>query len=81
MSLENGVAGPRIRISDSGPGIPENARGKVFKRFFRLEQSRHTPGNGLGLSLVEAVVRLHKGSIRLDGEPGLDVSLDFPKAA
>lgn len=81
VSLENGVAGPRIRISDSGPGIPENARGKVFKRFFRLEQSRHTPGNGLGLSLVEAVVRLHKASIRLDGDPGLDVSLDFPKAA
>jgi signal transduction histidine kinase len=81
VSLENSASGPRIRIIDSGPGIPEDSRDQVFKRFFRLEESRHTPGNGLGLSLVEAVARLHKASIRLDGELGLDVSLDFPKAA
>lgn len=81
VTLEDSAAGPRIRIIDSGPGIPEASRDQVFKRFFRLEESRHTPGNGLGLSLVEAVARLHKANIRLDGEPGLDVSLDFPKAA
>lgn len=81
VTLEDSASGPRIRIIDSGPGIPEASRDQVFKRFFRLEESRHTPGNGLGLSLVEAVARLHKANIRLDGEPGLDVSLDFPKAA
>ncbi len=81
VSLENGASGPRIRIIDSGPGIPQQSRDQVFKRFFRLEESRHTPGNGLGLSLVEAVARLHKASIELGGEPGLDVSLAFPKAA
>jgi signal transduction histidine kinase len=81
VSLEDGAAGPRMRIIDSGPGIPEQSREQVFKRFFRLEESRHTPGNGLGLSLVEAVARLHKASVRLDGHPGLDVSLAFPKAA
>jgi signal transduction histidine kinase len=46
----------RLVIADSGPGIPEAAREKVFQRFFRLEQSRTTPGNGLGMSLVAAVV-------------------------
>ena len=81
LSLEEDASGPRIRIIDSGPGIPESSREQVFKRFFRLEQSRHTPGNGLGLSLVEAVVRLHQARIELGGEPGLDVSLAFPKAA
>ncbi len=81
VTLDDGASGPRIRIVDSGPGIPQQSRDKVFKRFFRLEESRHTPGNGLGLSLVEAVARLHNASIKLGGEPGLDVSLAFPKAA
>ncbi|MDX1432140.1 MAG: ATP-binding protein [Gammaproteobacteria bacterium] len=72
----------RLVVRDDGPGIPESARDKVFRRFFRLEQSRNTPGNGLGLSLVEAVARLHGATIRLaDGDPGLEVTLDFPAAA
>ncbi|TFH50603.1 MAG: HAMP domain-containing histidine kinase [Lysobacterales bacterium] len=81
VTLDEDSSGPRIRIIDSGPGIPEHSREQVFKRFFRLEESRNTPGNGLGLSLVEAVVRLHHADITLGGEPGLDVSLAFPKAA
>jgi len=81
VSLEKTAGGPRMRIIDSGPGIPERSRDQVFKRFFRLEESRHTPGNGLGLSLVEAVAKLHQASIVLDGRPGLDVSLAFPEAA
>jgi len=81
VSLEDDVAGHRIRIIDSGPGIPEQSREQVFKRFYRLEDSRHTPGNGLGLSLVEAVARLHKADIKLGGEPGLDVQFAFQKAA
>ena len=81
VNLEDGTTGPRIRIVDSGPGIPEKSREQVFKRFFRLEESRNTPGNGLGLSLVEAVARLHRANIRLEGQAGLDVSLAFPKAA
>ena len=81
VSLEDGAEGPRIRIVDSGPGIPEKSREQVFKRFYRLEDSRHTPGNGLGLSLVDAVARLHKADIELGGAPGLDVSMAFRKAA
>jgi signal transduction histidine kinase len=71
----------RLVIADSGPGIPEAARDKVFQRFFRLEQSRTTPGNGLGMSLVAAVVTLHRMSIRLENNrPGLRVVIEFPAA-
>ncbi|WP_349543900.1 ATP-binding protein, partial [Bradyrhizobium sp. ARR65] len=50
----------------------------VFKRFYRLEQSRYTPGNGLGLSLVAAVARLHGAQIEmLDNAPGLKFRLWF----
>jgi len=71
----------RLVIADSGPGIPEAARDKVFQRFFRLEQSRTTPGNGLGMSLVAAVVTLHRMSIRLENNrPGVRVVIEFPAA-
>lgn len=61
-----------IVIADSGPGILPEYRAKVFEKFFRLEQSRHTKGNGLGLSLVAAIVRIHNAGITLeDNAPGL----------
>lgn len=67
-----------IEISDSGPGIPEDQRDEVFKRFTRLDSARSTPGNGLGLSLVKAVVERHQGSIELkDNRPGLRVVLQL----
>jgi signal transduction histidine kinase len=70
-----------LRISDDGPGIPEHERQNVFKRFYRLERSRCTPGNGLGLSLVAAVARLHEASINLiDNAPGLKIELRFPSS-
>jgi signal transduction histidine kinase len=68
-----------IAIADNGPGIPAEQHEQVFKRFYRLEQSRYTPGNGLGLSLAAAVVRLHGADITLlDNAPGLRVELRFP---
>jgi len=68
-----------ILVSDDGPGIPEAEFEHVFKRFYRLERSRRTPGNGLGLSLVAAVARLHGAHIALsDNGPGLKVKLQFP---
>lgn len=67
-----------IEISDSGPGIPSDKREEVFERFTRLDSARSTPGNGLGLSLVRAVVERHHGSIELqDNDPGLRVILQF----
>jgi signal transduction histidine kinase len=71
----------RIDVADSGPGIPADRRDAVFDRFVRLEGSRSTPGNGLGLSLVRAVVQLHGGEIRLeDNNPGLKAVLTLPAA-
>ncbi len=70
----------RLIIVDSGRGIPINLREKVFQRFYRMESSRSSPGNGLGLSLVAAVAALHNARIRLeDNRPGLRVIIDFPK--
>jgi signal transduction histidine kinase len=69
---------PVVSIADDGPGIPADQHEHVFKRFYRLEQSRYTPGNGLGLSLVAAVARLHGGRIEMrDNSPGLKLMLWF----
>lgn len=69
---------PVISIADDGPGIPVDQHEHVFRRFYRLEQSRYTPGNGLGLSLVAAVARLHGTRIEmLENSPGLKLMLWF----
>lgn len=68
-------------VSDSGPGVPEAYRDKVLERLFRLEQSRTSPGSGLGLSLVAAVAKSHGMELKLeDNNPGLRVVLRFPAA-
>ena len=68
-----------IVVADRGPGIPEADREHVLQRFVRLESSRTTPGNGLGLSLVSAVASLHQGSFALeDNKPGLRAVLRLP---
>jgi signal transduction histidine kinase len=67
-----------IAVADNGPGIPASERDKVFRRFYRLEASRTTPGSGLGLSLVAAVAALHGAEITLaDNNPGLRAVLRF----
>jgi signal transduction histidine kinase len=71
-----------ISIADDGPGIPVEEYEHVFKRFYRLEHSRYRPGNGLGLSLVAAVARLHSARIEmLDNAPGLRFKLWFSAPA
>ena len=83
-----------LEVADRGPGIPPSERGNVLERFVRLEPSRSTPGNGLGLSLVRAVALLHDSTVHLsdnlpernptaqnssgDDRPGLRVRLEFP---
>jgi signal transduction histidine kinase len=66
-------------VLDNGPGIPEQERSKVFRRFYRLDISRTTPGSGLGLALVAAIADLHGARICLsDRGPGLVVEVRFP---
>ena len=68
-----------IGVADHGPGLSASDRSRITERFVRLENSRSQPGTGLGLSLVEAVVRLHKGELRIeDNEPGLKVIVRLP---
>ena len=74
----------RIVVRDEGPGVAAADRERVFRRFVRLEASRNTAGNGLGLALVEAVAALHGGTVEL-GEneasrrgPGLRATLCLP---
>ena len=82
VSIETTGSGAMISVADDGPGIPACECEHVFKRFYRLEQSRYTPGNGLGLSLVAAVARLHGARIEMrDNAPGLKVELWFSPAA
>jgi len=69
------------RVSDTGPGIPAEFRARAFERFARLDSSRSTQGQGLGLSLVQVVAELHDGAVYLeDGAPGLVVRLELPRA-
>jgi signal transduction histidine kinase len=69
-----------VEIADTGPGIPPEDRLRVLQPFVRLERDRSQSGSGLGLSLIAAVMRLHRATIELlDNEPGLRVRCVFPK--
>lgn len=71
-----------VSIEDSGSGIPPEERDRVLQRFVRLDDSRTTPGTGLGLSLVAGVAKLHRADLVLTDSrwQGLRVVLSFPLA-
>lgn len=78
IRLSGGADGPAITVRDTGPGIPCAERAKVLQRLYRLDQSRSTPGHGLGLSLVAAVASLHGATVALeDANPGLSLRVGF----
>ena len=67
-------------VQDDGPGIPPAERSRVIERFYRLDQSRSLPGNGLGLSIVAATASLHWGKLELeDAAPGLIARIVLPR--
>ena len=67
-------------IADTGPGVPAWASEKIFRRFFRLDESRGSRGNGLGLSLVAAIAKHHGIALTVsDNGPGLRTVLRFPE--
>ena len=70
-----------VVVQDDGPGIPAAERSRVVDRFYRLDQSRSLPGNGLGLSIVTAIASLHSGKLHLeDANPGLIARMILPRA-
>jgi signal transduction histidine kinase len=78
MSLLSTSDHTTFTVCDNGPGIPERDREKVFRRFYRVEKSRTTSGNGLGFSLVKAIADLHCAKVALsDNQPGLKVTVLF----
>lgn len=78
ISLHGDQTAITCSVRDRGPGIDVAEHDNVFRRFYRGEQSRTTQGNGLGLSLVKAVIGLHGGRIELkDANPGLLVKITF----
>lgn len=68
-----------LEVGDDGPGLPALNGEDVFERFFRLDASRSTAGNGLGLSLVRSIAELHDGQARLiSSEPGAVFEVEIP---
>ncbi|MEK7674643.1 MAG: ATP-binding protein, partial [Verrucomicrobiota bacterium] len=74
----------QLCVSDDGPGIPPDAKARVFERFFRVDKarSRDSGGTGLGLSIVKHIVQSHGGEVWVESEPGRGASFFFtlPKA-
>lgn len=78
LGLATEAGNPVLFVADAGPGIPADQRETVFRRFTRLERSRTTQGNGLGLALVAAIAELHGGTaVILDNAPGTRVEIRF----
>jgi len=79
VAVQRHGASAEISVSDNGPGIDEMEKVKVVQRFYRGDASRGTPGVGLGLSLVQAVAKLHGSPLELrDNSPGLRAVLILP---
>lgn len=73
IGILTGQKDVEIRIKDSGIGIPKASQEKVFERFYQEEtpdMGHGNPGSGIGLALAKGIVDLHKGSIRVESEPG-----------
>jgi signal transduction histidine kinase len=82
VRLTGSAVGPLVsmQVIDNGPGVPKADLGRITKRFARLETSRKTAGHGLGLSLVSAVAKLHRGQLILKcTEPGLSAVIEIPR--
>ncbi len=78
LTLSDEDGRPVLGVADTGGGITAEARDKVLRRYVRLDDSRTTPGSGLGLSLVAAVAARHGARLTLaDNHPGLKVTLTF----
>jgi len=78
VTLTNQDGVPVAAVADDGPGVPDQHRTRIFRRFYRLEGSSGTPGSGLGLALVAAVAELHVIELVVaDNGPGLRMTMSF----
>lgn len=71
LSLKYSKNSIEYRISDNGPGVPDNKKTAIFQRFYRLDESHHDKSHfGLGLCIAEEIIRMHKGKIWIEDTPG-----------
>jgi signal transduction histidine kinase len=68
-----------MRVSDTGPGLPEDMKGEAFERFARAGRDRGLPGHGLGLALVRAIAARHGARLSLLDGPGFALEILWPK--
>ena len=68
--LVNGVDSIAVSVSDSGPGIPESERDRIFQKYYRSGSSKGTKGTGLGLAIVKSIAVAHGGRVELDSTEG-----------
>ena len=81
VRVETADGVPALAVRDYGPGVPPADMDKITRRFYRVDQSRNLPGNGLGLSIVTAITQLHGGTLVLrPADPGFEASMVFPQA-
>lgn len=67
-----------LAVRDNGRGVPQDQVGRITRRFYRLDSSRNTPGQGLGLALVAAIAALHDADLAIEpNSPGLAVRIAF----
>ena len=80
ISIVTGELFSKVAVTDSGPGIASEHLSRVFDRFYRVDASRHSKGNGLGLALVQSIMQIHKGEASIVSEVGrgTTVTLTFP---
>ena len=80
ISVVTGEAFSRIAVTNSGRGIASEHLSRVFDRFYRVDASRNSKGNGLGLALVRSIMEIHKGEASIVSEigRGTTVTLIFP---
>ncbi len=75
----------RIHVADTGLGIPADALGNIFERFYRVknEKTRYINGTGLGLAIVKSIVESHHGTIHVDSvvDQGTEFTISLPKTA
>ena len=81
LSVEQNIGQTTILVSDTGSGIPDYAKERVFERFYSLPRSNGQKSSGLGLAFVREVVRLHRGTITLENRPegGVQARLALPE--
>jgi len=77
IALESAHLGISLAVTDNGPGVSENEAPELFNRFARVDRSRSTPGHGLGLAMVAAIVAAHSGRATIAPRPGFGVHVEF----